>query len=88
MDLGDLFNLTIVNRFNYASFHPFNEAKDPYQQHQAGLADSPIGIHQRHYCHAHRALVRLGEVSSISIYLSLCPNIGLSSGTAVGRDNI
>lgn len=41
MDLGDLFNLTIVNRFNYASFHPFNEAKDPYQQHQAGLADSP-----------------------------------------------
>lgn len=41
MDLGDLFNLIIVNRFNYASFHPFNEAKDLYQQNQPGLADSP-----------------------------------------------
>ena len=52
------------------------------------LADSLIGIHQRHCCHAHRALVRLGDMSSISICLNLCPNIGLSSGTAVGRDNI
>ena len=44
MALGDLFNLNIVNRFNYTSFHPFNEAKDhviPTSDNQAGLVDSP-----------------------------------------------
>ena len=91
MTLGDLFKLTIVNRFNYSPLHPFNEAKDHviHIDHVTTLAwlIVSVGIHWRHCSQAHKGTNMVGQHVIHQRIFDPVPK-GYSSGAAGGKDNI